>query len=86
MASNSKIIYAIPYYRDWKLKEETEFPKFKKEAMAAAKHLCYPAKALEDLRGAKTTEQVNKIMNRARSEWIRQDDIEATFKAKKGQK
>ena len=81
MASN-KIISAKPYYRDWKRKEETEFPKFRKEAISAAKHLCYSGEVVTDLKKAETTEQVNRIMNRARAEWIRTDDIEATFRGK----
>lgn len=81
MASN-KIISAKPHYRDWKLKEETEFPKFRKEAISAAKHLCYSSKVVSDLKRAETTEQVNRIMNRARAEWIRTDDIEATSRRK----
>lgn len=89
MASN-KIISAILCYRDWKLKEETEFPKFRKEAISAAKHLCYPASVVDALKGAVSTEQVNRIMNRARVEWIRTDDIEATSRgknrSKKGEK
>lgn len=89
MASN-KIISAIPYYRDWKRKEETEFPTFRKEAISAAKHLCYPSSVVEDLKEAVSTEQVNRIMNRARAEWIRKDDIEATSigknRSKKGGK
>lgn len=80
--SSNKIISAIPYYRDWKLKEETEFPKFRKDAISAAKHLCYPSSVVEDLKMAETTEQVNRIMNRARTEWIRTDDVEATFRGK----
>lgn len=81
MASN-KIISAILPYRDWKRKEETEFPKFHKDAISAAKHLCYPSSVVEDLKMAETTEQVNRIMNRARAEWIRTDDIEATSRGK----
>lgn len=88
--SSNKIISAKPYYRDWKLKEETEFPKFRTEAISAAKHLCYPSSVVEDLKMAETTEQVNKIMNRARTEWICTDDIEATSRgknrSKKGEK
>ena len=80
--SSNKNISAIPYYRDWKLKEETEFPKFRKDAISAAKDLCYPVSVVEDLKMAETTEQVNRIMNRARAEWIRTDDIEATFRSK----
>lgn len=80
--SSNKIISAKPHYRDWKLKEETEFPKFRKEAISAAKHLCYSGDVISDLKRAETTEQVNRIMNRARTEWIRTDDIEATFRGK----
>lgn len=80
--SSNKIISAIPYYRDWKLKEETEFPRFRKEAISAAKQLCYSGEVVSDLKKAETTEQVNRIMNRARAEWIRTDDIEATFRGK----
>lgn len=89
MASN-KIISAIPHYRDWKIKEETEFPKFRKDAISAAKDLCYPSSVVEDLKMAETTEQVNRIMKRARAEWIRTDDIEAASRgknrSKKGEK
>ena len=84
--SSNKIISAKSYYRDWKRKEETEFPTFRKEAISAAKDLCYSGEIISDLERAETTEQVNKIMNRARAEWIRKDDIEATIRAKKGQK
>ena len=80
--SSNKIISAILYYRDWKLKEETEFPMFRKEAITAAKDLCYSGEVVSDLERAETTEQVNRIMNRARSERIRTDDIEATFRGK----
>lgn len=80
--SSNKIISAMPYCRDWKLKEETEFPKFRKEAISAAKDLCYSGDVISDLKRAETTEQVNRIMNRARAEWIRKDDIEATFRSK----
>ena len=80
--SSNKIISAIPYYRDWKLREETEFPKFRKDAISAAKDLCYSGDVISDLKRAETTEQVNRIMNRARAEWIRKDDIEATFRGK----
>ena len=82
----SKIIHKMSYYRDRKLKEETEFPTFRKEAISAAKDLCYPASVVDALKGAVSTEQVNRIMNRARAEWIRKDDIEATFRGKKGKK
>lgn len=81
MASN-KIISAMPYYRDWKLKEETQFPKFRKYAISAAKQLCYSSEVISDLKMAETIEQVNKIMYRARAEWIRTDDIEATSRGK----
>ena len=84
--SSNKIISAMPYYRDWNLKEETEFPKFRKEAISATKDLCYSGDVISDLKRAETTEQVNRIMNRARAEWIRTDDIEATFRGKKGKK
>ena len=65
-----------------KLKEETEFSTFRKKAITAAKELCYSGDVISDLKRAETTEQVNKIMNRARAEWIRKDDIEATFRGK----
>lgn len=88
--ANNKIISASPHCRDWKRKEETGFPKFRKEAISAAKHLCYPSSVVEDLKEAVSTEQVNKIMNQARAEWIRTDDIEATSRgknrSKKGEK
>lgn len=80
--SSNKIISATPYYRDWKRKEETEFPMFRKEAISAAKQLCYSSDIVSDLKRAETTEQVNRIMNRARAEWIRTDDIEATSRGK----
>ena len=82
----SKIIHKMSNYRDWKLKEETKFSTFRKEAITAAKDLCYPASVVDALKGAVSTEQVNRIMNRARAEWIRTDDIEATFRGKKGKK
>lgn len=81
MASN-KIISAIPHCRDWKRKEETGFPKFRKEAISAAKQLCYSSEVVSDLKMAETTEQVNKIMYRARAEWICTDDIEAASRGK----
>ena len=84
--SSNKIISAMPYYRDWKLKEETEFSTFRKEAITAAKDLCYPGSVVSDLERAETIGQVNRIMYRARAEWIRKDDIEATFRGKKGEK
>ena len=80
MASN-KIISSIPFYQDWKTKESTEFPKFQREALKIAGHLCYPKWVSDKIKAARTVEQVNRALNAGRAEWITKED---KFGAKSG--
>lgn len=62
----SKIIYKLPYYRDWKISEEAEFLGRQKECLKISSHLCYGPEVQKLISEAKTIEQLNKIMSNAR--------------------